>query len=327
MASRSLKVSRVTIGLRLGLIGVCVLLFGGCSGTQPPDIQVSEPVAKASPSPTVKPSPTSMASLIPTPTLEPTPSPTLTPTPSPTPTAAVASTPWPTYVATTTTAWPRLPPIRPDVAARLAAGDRQREEWARQGIDQLRKTEPELAAKIIDLPWIGDGIGRSEYGAVRGLTNLAIAGLANDLIEESWVVEGRNYPALHSLWYLSRDSEKLTRGMTHPNFSDGITEQEAKILATLHPVEDSDLLDMLLDAELVTLEERNITLPLAGEIELTVIRTGAPIDYAMDSLEHAVRNIEEFMGVPLPIRQVIVRFDNGLGGRGVNYATFVSVGI
>ena len=205
--------------------------------------------------------------------------------------------------------------------------DRQREEWAQQGIAQLRETKPELAAKIANLSWIRDGIGRTEYRAVGGLTSLAAAGLVDDLIEESWVVEGENLPALQSLWYFRRNPERLKAIMTHPNIRDGITEQEAKVLATLHPVEDSDLLIMLLDAELVTLEERSITLPLAGEIELTIIRTSAAIDYAMDSLEHSVRNIEEFMGAPLPIRQVIVRFDNELRERGVNYATFVSVGI
>ena len=213
------------------------------------------------------------------------------------------------------------------MAVRLLVADRQREAWAQQGIDQLRETEPELAAKIDNLSWIRDGLGRTEYRAVGGLTSLAAAGLADDLIEESWVVEGGNLPALQSLWYLRRYPERLKAIMTHANIRDGITEQEAKVLATLHPVEDSDLLTILLDAELITLEERSITLPLAGEIELTIIRTGAPIDYAMNSLEHAVRNIEEFMGAPLPIRQVIVRFDDKLRERGVNYATYVSVGI
>ncbi len=211
--------------------------------------------------------------------------------------------------------------------ARAAAGDQQREEWARQDIDQLRKMNPELAAKIIALPWIGDGIGRAEYDAVRGLTRLARAGLADDLIEQSWVVEGRNYPALQSLWYLSQDSKKLIRVMTHPNFNDGITEQEAKILATLHPVEDWKVLDALLDADLVTLEERSTTLPLAGEIELTIIRTSPRIAYAMDSLERAVHNIEGFMGLPFPIRHVIVLFDNALSPLGRNYDTYISVSI
>ena len=93
----------------------------------------------------------------------------------------------------------------------------------------------------------------------------------------------------------------------------------------LHRIKDSDVLDTLLDPELVTLEERSITLPLAGETELTIIRASGGIAYAMDSLEHAVRNIEEFMGIPLPTRHVIVWFDNELEERGINYATYISV--
>ena len=81
-------------------------------------------------------------------------------------------------------------------------------------IDQLRKMNP-------------NGIGRA-LRCGQGIDRLARAGLADDLIEQSWVVEGRN-PSFAVLWYLS-----LERGlMTHPNFNDGITEQEAKILHTL----------------------------------------------------------------------------------------------
>ena len=45
----------------------------------------------------------------------------------------------------------------------------------------------------------------------------------------------------------------------------------------------------------------------------------------MDLLEHAVRSIEEFMGLPFPRRQVIYSFQKALGG-GKNLGTHVSIG-
>ena len=193
---------------------------------------------------------------------------------------------------------------------------------------------PELARKIEGLPWIEDGIeGLRELGAVRGLILLADAGHAARLIEEPWVVEGRNFPALQALQVLKHSHpETLDKIMSHPTISDGITDQEAKILATLttaaNPVgyflEDADLLDKLLDSEQVLLEERTITLPLAGETDITIIRTRPGTDRTMDFMEQSVRNIEEFMGLPFPRRQVIYLFVDAPGG-GINLGTHVQI--
>ena len=96
---------------------------------------------------------------------------------------------------------------------------------------------PEMAAKIEDLPWVKDGIARdSGFNAVRGLIRLADAGHLEKIIEEPWVIEGRNFPALESLWFLNGSNpEALSKIMSHPTIRDGITDQEAKIIATLHP--------------------------------------------------------------------------------------------
>ena len=188
--------------------------------------------------------------------------------------------------------------------------------------------------KIASLPWIEDGIqGLIEVRAVQGLTSLADTGHTARLIDESWVVEGRNHPALEALNFLkSNHPETLSEVMSHPTMSDGITDQEAKVLATLgtaaDPVaevlDDHDLLDKLLDPEQVTLEERTITLPLAGETELTIIRIRPGVDRTMDLIEHSVRSIEEFMGLPFPRRQVIYLFVAAPGG-GKNHSTHVQI--
>ena len=190
---------------------------------------------------------------------------------------------------------------------------------------------PELATKIVRLPWVADGIDMGEFNAFMGLIRLADTGHTTKLIEEPWVVEGRNYPALESLGILATHPERFNTIMTHPTISDGITDQEAKILATLTAAADTgfdfdypDLSDKLLDSEQVTLEERTITLPLAGETELTIIRTGPGADLTMDFLEHSVRSIEEFMGLPFPRRHVIYLFAQAAGG-GSYFGTHVGI--
>ena len=49
-----------------------------------------------------------------------------------------------------------------------------------------------MAEEIEGLPWVEDGIDRNEFNAVRGLIRLANEGYGERLLEEPWVVEGRN---------------------------------------------------------------------------------------------------------------------------------------
>ena len=183
---------------------------------------------------------------------------------------------------------------------------------------------PQLARKIEGLSWVEDGIeGPEERGIFSRLISLADVGLTARLIEEPWVAEGRNSAAFHSLsWLYLTDAELFDEIMSHPALTDDITYRESKVLATLEttaiPVvrllEQPDILDKLLDPERHTMEVRTIDLPLAGETELTIIRTRPGLDSTMDLLEHSVRSLEEFMGFPFPRRQVIVLFAAAPGG-------------
>ncbi len=309
------------------------ILLPGCSDEPTPS-----PVAKVLPSATATttfvptatatqtgtPTPTRLATPIATPSPVPTATPTRTATPTATPTPLPTATPTPTA---TRTPRPALPPPQYDIEPVAADADRKRDEQVQNAIGGLRDTMPELATRIWDLPWVEDGIDRVEFDAFRGLIRLADAGHLEDLLEEPWVLEGRNYPALESLGYLGRTGE-LDRLMSHPSIADGVTEQEAKIIATIHSLVDPDLLDKLLDPEQVTVEERTITLPLAGETELTIIRIQPGLDDTMDILEHAVRSIEGFMGLPFPRRQVIYTFEGGRKGPvAANHGTHVSFSV
>ena len=213
------------------------------------------------------------------------------------------------------------------MASAIEQDDQERVEQVQDAIEELRDDIPEMAERIEDLAWVEDGINRNEFNAVRGLIRLAHEGYTAKLLEEQWVVEGSNYPALESLWYLAANNPTdLDRIMSHPTIGDGISDQEAKIVAVLYEIYDSKLLAKLLNPEQVTVEERTIALPLAGETELTIIRTRPGVEATMDSLEHSVRSIEEFMGFPFPQSQVIYAFEeNSDKPAGINYATHVTI--
>ena len=119
--------------------------------------------------------------------------------------------------------------------------------------------------------------------------------------------------------------EHLSVVLEHPAIQDGITDDEAKVVATLHGVMRYN--PDLLDPQTVILEERVIELPLAGTTLLTIIRTQPGSERSMDFLEHAVRSAEEFMGIPFPTNYVAYLFADATSnptGRGANFGTHIA---
>ena len=198
----------------------------------------------------------------------------------------------------------------------------------------------ELAAAVVDLAWVQDGIEKLEFEAISWLRTFSDVDVAVSVVDLDWVQEGigkQEARALEELSYLSRKNEgqaarivdmpfletleppdistieslvdmawfrqaDYQRVLSHPTLIGGITDDWAKIVATLYGVSDTnpDLIDTLLDPDRVTLEERVIELPLTGETHLAIIRTGPGAERSMDLLEHAVRHSEEFMAVSFP---------------------------
>ena len=108
----------------------------------------------------------------------------------------------------------------------------------------------------------------------------------------------------------------LRRLLQHSAIRDGITDDEARIVGLLageyeaHP----SLADTLLDPTATEVEERKITLPLAGDVTLAIIRTGSGAKRSMDLLEDAVRASESLMGEPFPAQYVPLLFTDVVGG-------------
>ena len=171
------------------------------------------------------------------------------------------------------------------------------------------------------MPWVEDGLESDEYQVVRDLRQIAWKSqTAVDAISRMPFLEtiepadALATTALRRLAYFGEEKsvEPLLRVMDHPTISDGITDEETKVVATLYSVRKNnpDLVDTLLDPEKVELEERNINLPLAGETQITIIRTLPGSKGTMDLLKKAVGFIEMFMGTGFPLNQINYLFEN-----------------
>ena len=202
----------------------------------------------------------------------------------------------------------------------------------------MAQDAPLLADRMLSKTWLQDEITRDEASVITCLywitrsddeaagprvVEAAIALLDMPFLDS---VEGADAAAVWDLSNIAAISPKDFLDIVgHPKVSDGIADQEAKVVAVLSSAfhEESALLPVLLNGldgtRGVYLEERVIQLPLAGETLLTIIRTRDQFTSSMDYLEHSVRFVEEFMGEPLPTSYVALYFGDvhpeGIGGQ------------
>ena len=216
-------------------------------------------------------------------------------------------------------------------------------DWVQDGLDEAETEtinwfgnfgEAEVAASAISLDWMEDGIQAGETRAIEELSYLANrdAGAARRIVLMPFLATlgPADVPALESLRLLAAYApESFGSIMSHEALHDGITDELAPLVATLHGVAKTSpgLIDVLLDPGKVSLEERTIRLPLSGDVTLVIVRTGPGAARSMDLLEAAVRGAEEFMGAPFPTRYVGLLFENAVTGSfaGTNFGTHMAI--
>ena len=234
-------------------------------------------------------------------------------------------------------------------------GERTRQQpWFGDGItwDEARAIEylyrtgryvPDLAEGMLQKAWAQDGIAADEVTVIRYLYRMArsqdeprqraVLEIAIQILGMPFLdtVESADALALRSLERLERNGgDAFLEIMSHPTLSDGITDEEAKIVVLLGATHENqpESVAVLLDGTSVYLEERVIELPLSGEVLLTVIRLRDQQTPSMDFLEHSVRTIEDFVGAPLPTKYIALYFDDATSfstAAGTNNGTHVAM--
>ena len=189
--------------------------------------------------------------------------------------------------------------------------------WVKDGIEELEVQtirelsyfDAEVISPVVALEWVQDGIKAAEVEAIDWLNSFSDGNTVLRIVPMPFLetLEAFDASALQSLALMALYREdSFQHVLSHPTVSSGITDDWAKIVATLNGVSRTNpqLIDTLLDPEQVTIEERTIDLPLAGDTLLTIIRTSPGAERSMDLLEHAVRQAEDFMGMAFPNRYV-----------------------
>ena len=220
----------------------------------------------------------------------------------------------------------------------------------------LEQRNPQSARTIRSLSWIEDGIADEEQDAAEALIYLAATSeeVFDSLTRKTWlndpdfrragaVVIDLEYlayedsagalrlvempflrslqpsdvlavKALSEMAYLHLPS--FRRALRHPAISDGITDDEAKIVALLNGeyVADPSLMNSLLDPAVTMVEERDIVLPAAGDVTLAVIRSRPGSARSMDLFENAVRATESLLNEPFPAGYVPLFFTGAVPG-------------
>ena len=198
-----------------------------------------------------------------------------------------------------------------------------------------------LANRMQEKPWVHDDITADEATVIQNLYWTARAQdetLADDILAASISILGMPFlesvepsdaQAVRSLQRLEyAGSATLLEVMDHPKISDGITDDEAKIVTLLYGTSTyrPESVEVLLRGTGVYLQERLIELPLSGEVLLTIIRVRDQITPTMEFLEHSVRSAEEFMGAPLPNNYIAYYFDDAVlaTAGGQNFGTHIA---
>ena len=215
--------------------------------------------------------------------------------------------------------------------------------WVEDGVDGVEAEaldwinnmkSAEVASSVVSLVWFADGINEVEVKAIVELSYLANgdAGAALRIVDMPFLetIEPPDISAVMSLSRLATFApEAFVVVMSHASIRGGISNDLAPVVATLYGVAKSNpgLLDILLDESKVSLEQRTITLPLAGKVVLSIIRTGPGAAPSMDLLEHSVRGVEEFMGLPLPTNYVGLLYEDAVYGSnaGANFGTHIAI--
>ena len=217
--------------------------------------------------------------------------------------------------------------------------------WVQDGVDDLEvKTIEELSyiayedsglgLSVVSLDWVRDGIEELEAKAIEGLSHIAHedAETASRIVTMPFVetIEPPDVSAMDSLSRLAAFEPKMFKAvMSHATLRDGISDDLAPIVATLRGVAETNpgLIDVLLHPAKVTVERRTITLPLAGDVVLAIIRTGSGASRSMDLLEHSVRGVERLMGLPFPTNYAGLLYEDAVFGSvaGTNFGTHVAI--
>ncbi len=186
------------------------------------------------------------------------------------------------------------------------------------GISTIREIvseHSELAKDLLNFGWLHDNLSKAEEIALLSIREMARNNLsfARKVLREPFMGPPflqRDEYALQALYLWSnprfdQDSSMLAQLGRQSWYNDGLNDMEAALLHTINYTRE-DFGQALIETHHV--ESASASLPWSGDLELTVVRHTPfpPEDITLETLEEGVRIIEEFVGAPLPVSDVIL---------------------
>ena len=182
----------------------------------------------------------------------------------------------------------------------------------------------DLAKSVLALSWLADGVSDSEADSIYVLRNIDFrdADEALKMVGMPFLqtLEGADVRALYTLSRLNAD--RLEDLLSLPTLKDGITDDDAPVIALAGLKPDVVGKALAPDADATMVERRTVDLPLAGEVDLVIVRARPVARRGMDLFENAVREAENLMGEPFPApyRYVGLLYDDDIPADGTTNA-------
>ena len=217
----------------------------------------------------------------------------------------------------------------------IADGVSDTERKALRSLANLGTGGADIAAKALSFAWVADGVSEDDMKAIRNISLIAQtdSGAAARVADMPFLqtLEAADSAALDSLSDIAYfATNRFADIMSRPTLQDGIADAESPIIAMLFGTlkyGEPHMLDVLLDPDMTTIERRTIDLPLAGALDLAIVRSRPGAARGMDLLENAVRDAESLMGAPFPARYVGLLYEDAVPNfaGGTNFGTHMAI--
>ncbi len=209
----------------------------------------------------------------------------------------------------------RISPANLELAKQILSSSRF--EVESNALSTLRRSalrDPELVSYLSEY-------AISESGGVGGLV---LAGI-NHILKAMKQRDNWNYDLdLEDPWW--------SRLLSQPWFTDGLNKEELVLIGALSFISHPQLYNDLVQTPFT--RSSTMSLPLAGNVNLWIFQP-KPFHHSQEDmlpmLEDSVRIMEEFMGVPFPVSDVILvipiigpEVDHGIGG-GAHWGRYITV--
>jgi hypothetical protein len=209
-------------------------------------------------------------------------------------------------------------------------------EWRILGtLAPIASADVPTAKTVSSFPWLADAVNDEKLQVLRDLRGISEQdpSLAQQLAGMPFLaltLEERDQHAIESIRDIAGAPEDLELLTASGWFQDGIDHQKAALITVLSRqsiIAPQEFRSLVASYDY---QSSPTTLPLAGEVQLTILRLEPEETLKalgqMNRLKAAVRQIEGFMGLPFPQKDIILLYgETGIQTTGVNVGSHIVV--